>query len=186
MKTRWMLAIGIGLLLAAQGAVVQAQNLERRPAKADDSAGAGREGQPYATAVARGNAYLQNRQDEDALEQFAVVVTYAKRVNSHPDLTYALYRMGTAHRNLFDRTGSVEHLKAAIAAWEQERALYERYGYPPSFAALAGFSLGRAYLDLARYENVAENTERALDLLEKSVAQFRTGIASYQAAIQPR
>src|SRR3972149_9580560 len=70
MKTRWMLAIGIGLLLAAQGAVVQAQNLEQRPVKADDSAGAGREGQPYATAVdaavAPGNAYLQNRQDHDA------------------------------------------------------------------------------------------------------------------------
>lgn len=185
--------IAMGILLAAYATPVFAQNanalaaVEDRYVTAALHQKAQRETPSAALerVLAEGNALLEQGRNSEALERFIWAMTLATELASHPDLTYATYRTGLAHERIYERTGDLMNLKAAIAYWEHERTLYTWHEYPESFAVLAGFDLGQAYLTLARHEGLVENSQRGLAILSQSVKTFGGAVAAYQAALRP-
>jgi tetratricopeptide (TPR) repeat protein len=192
MNKNQIAGIAMGILLAAQATPLFAQDVNVAALRDQYVPAAlhqkGTSESPKATLerkLADGNAFLEQGNNEEALERFHWAMTLATEVESDADLTYAMYRTGLAHERIYERSGNLMNLKAAIAYWEQERTLYNWHEYPEGFHALAGFDLGRAYLTLARHEGLVENAQRGLAILDQSVKTFGGAVASYQAALRP-
>lgn len=192
-KTRTA-GIGLALLLAAHAPMLHAQSFAPHLADGEGiliviaQTVESHETIPpetLAQSLAFGNRLLEEGRYEEAAQRFGAAAARAVALGSHPDLTYALYREGVAHRRIYNVSLRVEYLRAAIAIWEQERTLYKLYGYPAGFRALAGFEVSEAYLALARHEDVLENTRRALTTLSESLATFHEAVPSFQAALRP-
>jgi hypothetical protein len=195
MNTKWIATAAVALVIALQAPLGLAGEMNpatasgnkdlQAHAPADYTWAAVPSTPALETLLVQGNGLLGEGRYVEAANRFGAAAVKAVETGSHADLTYALSRQGAAHRATYDHTGDVAHLRAAIALWGQERALYDLHGYPKGFSALAGFDLAQAYLALARHEQLLTYTARAVETLSKASTDFQEAVPAYQAALSP-